>query len=343
MQTEVSSDAWRKLFLAASAFRTAAPWEWVSDSQLFGVVDPETGERCYCSVMGGLGDYFALGVYPGSEGFRSYHMLFSDDVDEDPNESLYYQRCMVGAFEDEGELDEDDKILARSLELNFDGDRQWPNFRSYRPGFMPWAMDAAEVNLMTIAYEQALIVTYQIKEDSAAFPSYNPAEPGKVSFRKLVGDAWTDVKLEPDSPVALSPAQLQYDAEKLKKAVSNWEKSQGIWLMEMFFLDKPVMEEEDERPYFPKAAVFMDMKDGRILGLDAIKPQEVETATLDTMLELFDHFGALPETIVVSNRANYILLKGFCRLAGIDLELDEKLDVVDDLRNEIFGNMGNRE
>lgn len=340
MQTEVSSTAWQQLFAAASAFRAAAPWEWISDGQLFGVIDPQSGTRNYCSIMGSLGDYYALGVYPGSEGFRSYHMLFSDDIDEDPSESLYHQRCMVGAFENEEDLDEDDRMLAKSLHLEFTGDREWPNFRSYRPGYMPWAMDADEIRMMTVAYEQALVVANRLKDDPESVPEYDPAKPEKVLFRKQEDGAWTDVHLAADSPVALTPLQLKFDAADIKSKMAKWSKSEGLWLLEMFFLPKPVMEEGDERPYFPKAAVFLDMNDGRVLGLDAIKPEEIAEGTLNTMMELFDHFKSYPESMVVSNRSNYILLKEFCRTSGIELHLDEELDVIDELREDIFGRMG---
>jgi len=52
-------EEWKELFLAADQFRLLAPWEWMDDSQVFGVRDPWTGEAGWCVVIGAAG--LALG------------------------------------------------------------------------------------------------------------------------------------------------------------------------------------------------------------------------------------------------------------------------------------------
>ena len=81
-ETPPSSQEWQALFEAAGEFYKLRPWEWMEDSELFGVLNPETGEIGYCCVMGNLGELLALGVYLGSDGLETYLMMQSGELEE---------------------------------------------------------------------------------------------------------------------------------------------------------------------------------------------------------------------------------------------------------------------
>jgi hypothetical protein len=41
---------WRRLYQAAMSFKEIAPWEWMAETDVFGVQDPERGEIGFVSV-----------------------------------------------------------------------------------------------------------------------------------------------------------------------------------------------------------------------------------------------------------------------------------------------------
>ena len=63
MFNQPSLEQWRKLHEGAQRFKDTAPWEWMSDDEVFGV--SHAGEVGYCSIIGNLEETFGLVVYPG--------------------------------------------------------------------------------------------------------------------------------------------------------------------------------------------------------------------------------------------------------------------------------------
>ena len=55
-------EEWRALYQWAGEFKTLAPWQWMDDTQLFGVRDPASGEVGYCCVLGAGGSVYGLVV-----------------------------------------------------------------------------------------------------------------------------------------------------------------------------------------------------------------------------------------------------------------------------------------
>ncbi len=48
-QAKPTREEWSSLYQVAVDFKRSACWEWMYDDDIFGVVDPETGETAYKS------------------------------------------------------------------------------------------------------------------------------------------------------------------------------------------------------------------------------------------------------------------------------------------------------
>jgi hypothetical protein len=63
---------WRTLYESAVRIKEISPWEWMTETDVFGVRSPESGELGFVSVMGLLGEHYAVSLYLGSEGIHGF-------------------------------------------------------------------------------------------------------------------------------------------------------------------------------------------------------------------------------------------------------------------------------
>jgi hypothetical protein len=63
---------WRRLYESAVRIKEISPWEWMTETDVFGVRSPESGELGFVSVMGLLGEHYAVSLYLGSEGIHGF-------------------------------------------------------------------------------------------------------------------------------------------------------------------------------------------------------------------------------------------------------------------------------
>jgi hypothetical protein len=56
----------------AAEIKELAPWKWMQETDIFGVEDPDTGAIGFVSIMGNVGEYEAIAVYPGAEGIYGF-------------------------------------------------------------------------------------------------------------------------------------------------------------------------------------------------------------------------------------------------------------------------------
>ena len=162
-----SLPVWKNLYDAALAFRDIDPWEWMSDSDLFGVQNPENGEIGYGCVLGALGEVYGLVVYLGSAGLEQHRMIESGKLHAGSPDFAYSQSCLTAWFGSRRDLDKTDLKVVKELGLKFRGSDTWPQFRSMQPGYIPWYLSENEAKFLTLCLEQARQVALDFEGDPA--------------------------------------------------------------------------------------------------------------------------------------------------------------------------------
>jgi hypothetical protein len=211
---------WIPLIESAGRIKRLAPWHWMNEGDVFGIAHPQTGEIGFISVMGALGEHLAVSVYLGAPAwarFRALQQAPQGVLDEHP-ELLLEIPQLKASFEDRGELEEWDRRLLRGLNLKFRGRKAWPRFQSFRPGFMPWRLEAEEIGFLTLALEQLEQVAPRLKADRSVLSG---GEPGALLIRscregKRNAGEWKD-RYERVPPPEFPPVPLAWDPGDVNK------------------------------------------------------------------------------------------------------------------------------
>ncbi|MEZ4860617.1 MAG: hypothetical protein R3C14_04895 [Caldilineaceae bacterium] len=152
-----SPEECRPLYERMAQLKELAPWEWMMETDIFGVQGVGAPEPDYVSVMGMRGEHFAISLYLGNQALLQF-WHFEENQEKMQAEDLLLIPQLQASFEDRNQLTQQDRDQLKALGLKYRGRHAWPMIRSFRPGFLPWYVESAEVVRLTQAVEQLLDV-----------------------------------------------------------------------------------------------------------------------------------------------------------------------------------------
>ncbi len=333
---EPTDEEWKELFFAAEIFKTAKCWEWMFESDIFGVKNPESGEIAYVSIMGSGGEDFSLNAYLGSEGLNSFYGLLDAEDEGQIFEAFSRLESLVASFEDRNDLSKEDLDLIKRLDLKFRGKKQWPQFRVHEPGLYPWKIDSAQCRFLTILLQQAFGVSLMCKEDKAILDGEEQEHHLVRTFERVGGqEFWVDKYMEPEDAVIHYNAYALGDSFLLRKMIKSLKRVNDVWEADTFYIATPVREKRGDRPYLPLLFMVADQSKEMIMTFRMLTDLESDSQMmLDALLDLIESGGKLPKRLLVEKRETYVYLEAICDQLEIDLQMVERLKFMPALRDE---------
>lgn len=306
-----SLDEWRALYEAAIALKAMAPWDWMTEVDIFGVQSPETDEVGFVSVMGMAGEHFAVAVYRGAKGLYGLWTLENAGLTMSTEAFLEIPQLQA-SFEDRAQLHADDRAVIKELGLKFRGRNEWPQFRSYRPGHIPWFIEADEARFLRHVLEQTLDVAPRFEDDPSLL------EPGgetsyliRVSQQRNGSLVWHDEirDVPPPEPIAIT---LHMNMDALRALQRQGRRVENILEVDCFLMPTPVHDEDEPRPYYPYMLLVVTRDEGYILGTELLAPKPSLASVWGNVpkvfVEMLYNAGIVPSTIhVCSNRVMDVL------------------------------------
>jgi hypothetical protein len=334
-KSEPSLKDWKSLYDAAIAFRNIKPWEWMKETDIFGVQNPQTGEVGYCCIMGEMGEVLAIAVYLGTEGLEGYLNIRRGQIQHDDPDSLFIQNCLMLSFENRKLVQEDDREIINELGLKFRGKNAWPVFRRYEPGYFPWFLNRDEVLYMTNALQQATDICLRFKDDAKLFraPDKNQylirvaeEKNGRVFWK----DEWRKPSLPEKKDQGFYKPVDEVRIQRLKKTVKS---THAIWEIDFFYAPTPVL--EGERPFFPYAIMIIDHDTGFILDMHLAETRPYQEEFLDQFLNCIETTSVIPLEILARKEEAVKLLETYASRLNIRLSRVKKLQNIDHARREM--------
>jgi hypothetical protein len=341
-------EEWVELYAAAAVLKGIAPWQWMWDSEVFGVKDPETGVIGYCTVMGRLGEHFALGVCLGEAGLAGLNDLRKKKK-VDFIEFMCTQTMLKVSFEDRADLEREDLKLIKQLGFVYRGRQAWPLFRSYRPGYMPWFLNGSEARFLALAIRQALEVAQRLQEKPGLL---EPPRPETYLVR--VADAgagepvWRDewfgaTPVVDEGAVAGLLADVPVEPGLLARAGARARQRSGTWEVDIRPLPAPIAPPGD-RPYIPLQILIADHDSGVIFDTDIRAQTGYVTAFREHFIKVLDKLGQVPERVLLTNQRTEVVLAPITTALGIPVERVRKLTQIEQFYRSLdkFLNSGRR-
>ncbi|WP_373233531.1 hypothetical protein [Cohnella sp.] len=339
---EASLEEWKRLFETAIAFKQLECWEWIGNEDYFVVSDPETGELGYCVVLGNGGMEFGLNVYMGKESAGYLQKLLNDDI-QDNDEFLRQTKAIVVNFEDRGDLEKTDLDLIRRLGYKFRGSKEWPLFRSYEPGLVPWTLHQGQVRFLTTALEQTIMYAQRLYLERMGKVPVAEEAYGKRLHRVPTihedGVSWKD-QWRPFVEDIVEEEPYQYSDELMLKQIQKQMPSgNDVWESDYDFAPI-IIGEKGQRGYYPRLCLWVNGKDGMILDAAIIEAVDCRAEYVNQLLKLIRNKNRKPALIRVGSHKAYAALEHAADKLGIKLKLDRRLDALDEAREAIIGGIG---
>jgi hypothetical protein len=315
----------------AAQIKALSLWQWMEETDVFGVEHPDTGEIGFVSVMGNIGEYEAIAVYPGAEGLYGF-IDFQIDPSASPDRLIEIPQIQV-SFSEPKFLEKRDRELLKGVGLKLTGAR--PLFRSYRPGFLPWFITVKEARLLIHALSQTLEMARRFAEQPVTFPDDGDGETEpflvRVSRKEESELVWED-QIKLIRRPTLPPIEISIDAGLLRNL-----KSLPLSAMQLeadLFIGPGKIGKAQERPLALYLLMLVDRLSGIIVGVEALTAEDTLDAMNGSVAEkvakLLWQGKVLPKQIIVRSRLLLDLLEPLEKQLNIQIRRGDKLPGIDE-------------
>jgi hypothetical protein len=336
-----TNEQWRRLYEAAVRLKELSPWKWMTETDVFGVKDPKTEEIGFVSVMGLLGEHYAVSLYPNPRALYDFWALEEAGPQINPDALLEIPQLQI-SFEDRGELEDRDRKVIKELGFKFRGRKQWPMFRSYRPGFFPWVLEAEEARSLAEALDQLLEVAPRFKEDHSLLVPDDESYLVRVAHQEGGTRVWEDAVMEvpPPEPVSI---EIEMDPEVLESLASLPQSGHELEV-DLFMFPTPIQGERGARPVFPYMLLVVEAESGMVLGTELLEPTpSLEAMWSSVPLAVARQLAGLelmPNEVTVDSGLLFGLLQPLAELARFELKGSPFLPALHEAKEALFEAFG---
>jgi hypothetical protein len=321
---------WKALYGAARAFQELAPWRWMGDSELYGVRDPRSGKIGWCTVMGGGGEFFGLGVYLGERGFDLLRKIL-DGAEFVEDLAAYGQDALCLNFVDRRDVQPEQLARLREQRLKPRGRNAWPVFESHEQGRVPIALREDEVPFMLDMLLQTMDLAQRLQREPELL---DPTSDGRLLVRAWNERtaSWKDERVQEPGPFKEEPARI--DQLAVKRSHGNLRRIPGVVQCDVFST-AVVIDDGDVPAYVPATFLSVEAKSGLVVQVELGHPNQRAELAQRQLLVTFDRIGAIPATVMVRREEVEAALAPLAATLHFDVLRAEQLPTLDEAREAL--------
>jgi hypothetical protein len=334
-----SFSAMERLYRLASDLYGLRPWRVLDEDNLIVVRDSVSGELCYCSVMGALGEVLSMHAYIGTEGLRQFRKMEAEEI-ADPGEFFASTHCVYVEFVPKAELLRQDRELLAELGHPQGRGLASPIFRTMRPGFLPWFVTAEEAQMLAECICAAIVICTAVSsQESVKFWELADTYPMVTRVEGLEPRYHVEMFhsiLPPEVPVV--PVRL---AEETLLAVHAQDYAvRGVMELDITYSGAAIGK-KGERNACASIAIAVDAESGIVLApevTDSSVPAGIALA--EVFLKAIQTSRALPKEVRVRNQKLKDGLSPLMKSFGVTVRVASRLPASDEARSHLLGFLG---
>lgn len=336
-ETPPSFAALQRLYGLASDLFGLHPWQILDESQLVVVRDSASGELCYCSVMGALGEVYSMHAYIGTEGLCSFRKIEAEEI-ADPGEFFAAMHSVYVEFVSRAELEPQDRKLLAALCHPQGRGLASPVFRTIRPGFHPWFVTADEARMLAECIRAVIVVCTAVasqKEvnfwrEAETYPMVTRLESTEPRYQiDLIRSVL------PPEPSSISPVCLE--EETLRRLRDQDYGYRGTMELDYIFSGTPVGK-KDERKSCASIALAVDADSGIVFAVEATDSSVACGYALSKVfLQGIQSSHTLPIEVRVRSKKLKDSLARLMQSVGVKLQVASRLPATDEARAHLLG------
>ena len=316
----------------------------MEETEVFGFQDPESGALGFVSVMGRLGEFQAISVYRGVEGlygWRNFEELLKiDDKSEEAHDMFFEIPQLQLAFGPPTMLEKRDRDIIKASSFKF-SKTQLPQFRSYRPGYLPWFLTREEASHLVYALTQTIIVASRFFSDTNVIPFNEDPEDRDYLIR--IPRLEDSTPYWEDSIVTVDPPPTQLLPFSVADTTLKEFPRSGTLEVELFVLPAKVGRSH-ERPRLIYALLAVDSASdfivgvrlmGAVDGVDLMYASVAETLASDWM-----QHQLVPQEIRARSARLLNVLHPLASELDVTLSLAKKLPALDRAKRSMIQHFG---
>jgi len=324
-----SYEVMESLFRRAGTVHQRRPWEQMEEVDLIAFHHPSSGEVCYVSVMGALGQAHAVQVLLGSEGYSWFQRIQTGEAGS-YSDFLDGQSTIFVHFVSPIGLDRADRELANCMRHPLIRGTAVPVFRAIRPGYHPWFVNDGEARVLTRGLEALLAMCALLSTRSPAdiwgredFPlvQVTSAQPDQFeySFSRIAA---------PRETIRL-PLVPKLDERRVQALLERKLSKKGTLEVDHFY-SSAMIGKRNERKACMRTALAIDAKTGFAFPPHAGAPEQPTGELLqNVVLDAIDAKGALPGEIHVRKREFQVLLGPLSSALSFKVKVTQSLPALE--------------
>ncbi len=337
----------KQLYAVSTQLYQLAPWNVWTEDKLVLIRDSRSGEMCYCSVMGTLGECLGMHAYIGDESYRTFLRLRNGEQ-VSPGEFLASQHTVYVDYGPMNELDKEDRKLLKALG-HPRGAQVGPEFRVIRRGYHPWFVTEEEAQLLIQCVRTvSMIYMMSSKQPELKFwpgENFHPlvsemevVKAGEKITEQRCRIQPTEMPMPPEKP----PAYFIPDEKELQNLTKGDHRIGGVLELD-HFLTGMVVGKKNERKACICIAMAADAKTGFVFRPEIAPPgMTASEALIKALLNAIHDYRGIPQEVRVKSASFKESIEPIASACGFSVKVLTALPAVDRARTEMLRTMEGR-